>query len=105
MSPLLLFFGFLNVLIWIPWALSDPGGPGAWWNGPSIVTPFLLALGINFWWRRRHEARLADQMEALFGDQMNPDFEDNYNSERHKRLSDGDELVTVDEYIMKRKRN
>jgi hypothetical protein len=105
MSLVLLFFSFLNALNWIPWALSDPGGPGAWWSSPSIVAPFLLALGINFWWRRRHEVRLTDQMEALFSSPSNQQFDEDNESEREGRLSEDDELVTVDEYMMKRKRN
>jgi hypothetical protein len=105
MIPVLVFFSFLNVLIWLPWALNDAHSPWAWTNAQILIVPLLLALGWNFAARRRHEVKLRQQMEQLFGSQQTQSSEDEYGAEREMRLSENDELVTVDEYMMKRKRN
>ena len=102
MISVLVFFGFLNALMWIPWALNDAHSPWAWTNAQILILPLLLALGWNMWRRGRYEAKLRDQIEYLFGNQS---YEEEYYPEREARLSDSEELVTVDEYMMKRKRN
>lgn len=101
MIPVLLTFIIINAVIWIPWAILDPQSSFAWQTAPILVIPLLLSLGWNIWRRGRHNARISDQMEQLFGTQP---IEDDYDPEREIRLRNDDELVTVDEYMMKRKR-
>ena len=104
--PLLFTFIILNALIWIPWAMSpDVITSFAWAVAPLLIVPLVLALMWNMWRRGRHEAKLRVQMEQLFGSQQSQPFEDDYDSEREVRLSESDELVTVDDYMMKRKRS
>lgn len=95
----------INAIIWIPWAVFDPNTSFAWTTAPFLVLPLVLALLWNMWRRGRHETKLRQQMEQLFGSQQNQPFEDEYADEREIRLSESDELVTVDEYMTKRKRN
>jgi hypothetical protein len=102
MISVLLTFIVINAVIWIPWAILEADSSFAWQMAPMLVIPLLLALTWNFWRRGRHEVKLRNQMEQLFGSQSYQ--EDDY-PEREMRLSDSDELVTVDEYMMKRKRN
>jgi len=103
--PTLVFFIFLNAVIWIPWAINDAHSPYAWTNAPILILPLLLALAWNMWRKEQHEAHLQDQMEQLFGGQLVQENEDDYDPEREKRLSESEELVTIDEYMMKRKRS
>ena len=77
----------------------------AWAVAPLLIVPLVLALMWNMWRRGRHEAKLRVQMEQLFGSQQSQPFEDDYDSEREVRLSESAELVTVDDYMMKRKRS
>jgi len=103
--PILIVFTFLNTLLWVPWALNDARTPWAWTNAQILIAPLLVAIAWNFWQRSRHQAKLRIQMEQLFGSQQSLPTDDNFDSEREARLSESDELVTVDEYMMKRKRD
>jgi len=104
MIPVLLTFIVINAVVWIPWAILEPDSSFAWKMAPLLVIPLLLALAWNLWRRGRHEAKLRDQMEQLFGNPIDQQFEDDYETEHEARLTESDELVTVDEYMMKRKR-
>jgi len=101
--PTLLTFVIINALIWIPWALSGQAFTSFAWNAASLlVVPFLLTLVWNIWGRARHESKLRKQLEQLFGSRSSE--KDAY-LERETRLSaEDDEIVTVDEYMLKRKR-
>ena len=100
--PVLLVFISINALIWIPWDILQPGSPFAWRASPLLIIPLLLALAWNIWWRGRHNSQIREQLESLFSNQP---IEADYDPEREVHLSDDGELVTVDEYMMKRKRN
>jgi hypothetical protein len=104
MTPILLFFVFINASIWIPWTLAGEARTSfAWMLAALLVVPMLLALIWNLWQRRRHRTQLRKQLEQYFSNERN---DDERNDERETRLSnDNDELVTVDEYMMKRKRS
>lgn len=104
LTPILLFFVFINACVWIPWTLAGQASSSfAWMVAMMLVIPFILAVVWNVWRRVRHEAQLRKQLEAYFS---NEQIGDEYNDEREMRLSDaGDELVTVDEYMLKRKRS
>jgi hypothetical protein len=101
-----LLFVFINAMIWISGTIIDYGRtPFSWTFAPFLVPPLVLVLLWNMWRRGRHEAKLRVQMEQIFDIQLNQSFEDDYEAEREMRLSEDDELVTLDEYMMKRKRN
>lgn len=104
MTPMLLVFVFINACVWIPWTLAGQASTSfAWMMAMVLVIPFILAVVWNVWRRVRHEAQLRKQLEAYFSKEQ---IDDEPFDEREIRLSDdGDELVTVDEYMMKRKRN
>ncbi len=100
--PVLALIIFLNAAIWVPWALVDVHSRFAWTTAPNLIIPFMIVLVWNLWAQRRHEAHLRTQWEQYFSHE---DEYDDQDDQREMRLSDDEELVTVDEYMMKRKRN
>jgi len=104
MTPTLLLFAFINACVWIPWTLAGHASDSfAWMVAMMLVIPFIVAVVWNVWQRVRHEAQLRKKLEQYFSNEQidNEPFD-----EREMRLSeDGDELITVDEYMVKRKRN
>ncbi len=101
--PMLLFFVFINTLIWIPWTLAGQANTSyAWMDAMMLAVPLILGIAWNVWQRARHEAETRKQLEQFFGYKQ---IDDGQEYEREMRLSNDDELITVDEYMMKRKRN
>lgn len=101
MIPALLFFVFINACIWIPWTLSGQSSSSfAWTTAWMLAVPTLFSIVWVLWRGSRTEARLRKQLEQYFG---NEQIGNESNYEREMRLSD--ELVTVDEYMLKRKRS
>lgn len=99
-----IFFVFINAIIWITGTTIDYGRtPFSWTIAPFLIPPLVLVLFWNMWRRGQHEARLRRQLQQYFSSDP---IDDERSDEREMRLSnDGDELVTIDEYMIKRKRN
>lgn len=99
---ILLFYIFLNALLWLPWAITDARTSFAWQISPMLIVPLVLTLATNIWVRARHERQLRKQLEQLFGYQQSDDDEPDY--AREARLNSDDEMVTIEDYMLKRKR-
>jgi len=97
----LLTFVVINAFIWIPWALSSPSDSFAWTLSLWLIPPFVIAIVWNIIRRGRHDKRIRKQLEAYFVNEHIGDDDSDY--EREIRLSNNEELVTVDEYMLKLK--
>jgi hypothetical protein len=104
MIPTLIFFAFLNACIWIPWTLGGQAATSfAWTTAWMLAVPALLSIIWVLWRGSRNETKLRKQLEQYFSTEQT---ENDLIYEREMRLSnDNDELITVDEYMMKRKRS